>query len=360
MAVIKIFVSHSHADDDFCHEYVSLLRKAGADVWYDEHNLGTGELHEVIPRELGNRPVFIVILSKAAFRSSWVKDETKWAYNLFKRQPSRIIMPVTAQTISQRDFNEWLFLEDFKRIEKPGFEPYTPRIAAQRTIKALSIDGSAPSHGTQHLAIAGTDEEIITHGKALQAQERLSEALEYWEAAAARSSDSYQVWFNFGVTLFQLNRLGDALNAFKQAFLINPSSVEALNNMGLILVRLKRTPEALKAYSDAVMFDNQYFNAWYNLGNLLLGLKRYSKAIVVFKKCVEIDKSSARSWNNLGVALSGLKRYTEAADAFHEAVRLAGKCPKYWSNLTSVLEIMGRTSEAEVANFKAQRYRLDR
>ncbi len=357
MAVMRLFVSHSHSDDDFCREYVDILRKGGIDVWYDEHNLGTGELHEVISREISSRPVFVVILSKAAFRSPWVKDETKWAYNLFKRVPSRIIMPVTACAISQQDFNDWLFLEDFKRIEKAGYQPFTPQVAAKKTLRALSVDSPVREGIKLRGTIDGAEDDLVIRGKALQAQERPIEALKYWEAVLGRTSDSYQVWFNFGITLFELNRLDEALQAFNHALSINPSSVESLNNKGLLLVRLKRPQEAVKAYSEAVAFDNQYFNAWFNLGNLLLALKRYSKALAVFKKCIEIDKSSAKSWNNLGIVLGSLQRYSEATEAFAEATRLSSRQAKYWGNLASVLNLMGRYSEAEVAKFKANRYR---
>ena len=69
---MRIFISHSHQDTAFCQALVRALRDAGADVWYDEHNLGSGELMSVIQRELGIRPIFIVILSKHALASKWV------------------------------------------------------------------------------------------------------------------------------------------------------------------------------------------------------------------------------------------------------------------------------------------------
>lgn len=39
-----IFVSHAHEDNVWCRTFVETLRQAGANVWYDEHNLGYGEL----------------------------------------------------------------------------------------------------------------------------------------------------------------------------------------------------------------------------------------------------------------------------------------------------------------------------
>jgi predicted esterase len=72
---MRIFVSHSSHDNEPCRALVSALRSAGADVWYDEHNLGNGVLRDVIMRELATRPVFVVMLTKAAITSQWVHDE---------------------------------------------------------------------------------------------------------------------------------------------------------------------------------------------------------------------------------------------------------------------------------------------
>jgi hypothetical protein len=48
---LKVFVSHSGLDKAICDQVVGALRDAGADVWYDEHNLGAGQLLEEILRE---------------------------------------------------------------------------------------------------------------------------------------------------------------------------------------------------------------------------------------------------------------------------------------------------------------------
>ena len=45
-------------------------------MWYDEHNLGAGQLLEEIQREVQARPVFVVLLSKNAFAAQWVRRET--------------------------------------------------------------------------------------------------------------------------------------------------------------------------------------------------------------------------------------------------------------------------------------------
>src|SRR5690349_6735400 len=103
MNMQRIFVSHSHEDDAFCRELVAAVRAAGADVWYDEQDLGSGRLLLTIERELRARPIFIVILSPAALASDWVRDESSWAYTLLRREPQRVILPVLARPIDAAD-----------------------------------------------------------------------------------------------------------------------------------------------------------------------------------------------------------------------------------------------------------------
>src|SRR5262249_31213717 len=137
MAQMQLFVGHSHEDDAFCRALVTALRQAGADVWYDEHNLGPGQLIDTIEHELRARPVFLVILSPAALRSQWVRDETKWAFLELRRDPSHLLLPVLAAPVAERDI--WLFLQDFKRIEAPGVTPYSLPEAINRTLQALAL-----------------------------------------------------------------------------------------------------------------------------------------------------------------------------------------------------------------------------
>ena len=48
-----------------------------------------------------------------------------WAFNLANREPNRLILPITVAAIEASDFNgQWLFLEDYKRVEARGMQPH--------------------------------------------------------------------------------------------------------------------------------------------------------------------------------------------------------------------------------------------
>lgn len=100
MGQMRIFVSHSHVDNDFGLRLVEDLRDAlGGDhdaVWYD----ASGGLHggdawwRVIVTELTARPVFIVVLSPSSMRSPRVNDEIDLAWKQKNSAAGKAIVPV--------------------------------------------------------------------------------------------------------------------------------------------------------------------------------------------------------------------------------------------------------------------------
>src|SRR5690349_10391033 len=122
MEVKRIFVSHCQADRDFCARLVAALCEAGADVWWDESGRSNSEESE---RELSERPIFVAVLSEAAFASEAVAHQTLRAVELYHHIPRRSVIPLNAHPIHY--FNTWPYLDDFDRIE-----------ASERSLTALA------------------------------------------------------------------------------------------------------------------------------------------------------------------------------------------------------------------------------
>ena len=132
----RIFVSHSHSDNAYCRAFVAALRDAlgGADeaVWYDEHNLGWGNIRRTIERELEQRQHFIAILSPAAVESPWVNDEIDAALGLLREGRMRTVAFVTAVKCDVPRL-----LRGYKRVEAAGGGGYPPAEAAQRVLRFI-------------------------------------------------------------------------------------------------------------------------------------------------------------------------------------------------------------------------------
>jgi TIR domain-containing protein len=76
MATPTIFVSHSHNDNSWCRSFVSALKSAGYDVWYDESSLQAGQSFiKKIEQEIETRHVFLIVLTPESWTSKWVRRE---------------------------------------------------------------------------------------------------------------------------------------------------------------------------------------------------------------------------------------------------------------------------------------------
>ena len=132
----RIFVSHSHSDNAYCRAFVAALRDTlgAADdaVWYDEHNLGWGNIRRSIERELERRQHFIAILSPAAVESQWVNDEIDAALGLLREGRMRTVAFVTAERCDVPRL-----LRGYKRVEAADGAGYPPTAAAARVLRFM-------------------------------------------------------------------------------------------------------------------------------------------------------------------------------------------------------------------------------
>ena len=147
MAIPQVFVSHSHTDNDYCRAFVAALRQGLGDerdaVWYDEHNLGWGELQEEIDRELLKRQHFIAILSPSAVASKWVKTEIYAALDLLRKGKMHTFQLVIALPCDVSDVLPTL--GGYKRIEQPRGQPFPPAEAARRALAVITgVRGGDP------------------------------------------------------------------------------------------------------------------------------------------------------------------------------------------------------------------------
>lgn len=142
-AIPRIFLSHSHADNVYCRDFVAALRRAlGSDdaVWYDEHNLGWGSIRRTIERELEQRQHFVAILSPAAVESPWVNDEIDAALGLLREGKMHTISFVTALRCDVPRL-----LRGYKRIELASGEGCPPAEAAGRILRIVQPGFTQPN-----------------------------------------------------------------------------------------------------------------------------------------------------------------------------------------------------------------------
>lgn len=354
MSQMRIFVSHSSQDAAFCDQLVLALRGAGADVWLDQHNLGAGPLLDELMRQLRERTVFVVALSKAAFASQWVHRECTWAYNLYDREPHRILLPVVAQPLDRADFNSLLFLEDFLRVEAPGYRPFPPREAIARTLHLLSLTAAGEASRPLAPQPAESVRDLLARGRSLLARRRYAEALTFCERAAQLAPQDYDAAFLLGYTLSQLGQHARALAAFEQALALRPDDAAIWANRGTSLLYLGRYAEALASYERALALGEHLDGAWNGKGYALLKLGRPAEALLCADRALALAADAAETWDTKGAALSALGRYDEGLRCLDHALTLNAALAETWGNRAVALRGLGREQEARQAERRAR------
>lgn len=284
MAEMRIFVSHSSSDKDFADALVQALRGAGADVWYDELHLGTGELHEEISHQIAIRPVFIVVLSKAALASQWVRRECIMADNKSRLRPGRKILPVVVGQIDPDDWDAMLWLADFRRVDVHGGKRYDRGETIEYALNILGLK--------QHLTALSHPLDNVTYlidlGEKYLFDSRQEEAAELLYRATQLEPKNVRAWGILTDVLRDLGRDEEAVFAFDRLLMLEPGNAMAWYFRGSILEDLERFDEALDSYDHAIRLAPKSAFAWDAKADLLTRLSRNEEAIQTKQRADEI------------------------------------------------------------------------
>lgn len=164
MAQTRIFISHSHHDNEWCRAFAATLTAIGYDVWLDEAGLQGGDAWVAsIQREVQTRDVFIPILTPESWASEWVQKEVHLAIATGRR----IIQ------VMLRDVQVGGFLLTDQQVKVIGEEP---QVAARAVIKAIETP-PAPNRSAAPQASTETLDDLIVLCRSLAAEKRYTEAL---------------------------------------------------------------------------------------------------------------------------------------------------------------------------------------
>ncbi|MBF0526801.1 MAG: toll/interleukin-1 receptor domain-containing protein [Deltaproteobacteria bacterium] len=100
----KIFLSHSSKDKPFVDWLYVKLRSANLELWYDKYEILIGDsILEKIYEGLDGSEFILVVLSKAAVASEWVKRELepKTLEEIEKKKV--VVLPVVLDDITSAD-----------------------------------------------------------------------------------------------------------------------------------------------------------------------------------------------------------------------------------------------------------------
>ncbi len=350
MSQMRIFLSHNHMDIAFSDALAKALRDAGADVWYDEQNLGAGHLLEVIPHELEERPVFIIVLSKAAFGSHFVRQEYEMALTLRDEEPHRVILPVVAQPIERSDFTGiWLPLMSYRRIEAHSYHPYPPAEAIRQILEHLTLDRNVDNRLIAPPGLSA--EELNERGEALYYRREFQASAVYCERATQLRPDYSSAWYNLTYALNELLRFEEALAACDRVLTLLPRHSYGWNLRGYILYSLGRYEEQLVACERALELKPNLARNWANKAEALGGLRRYQEALEACEQGLAITPNSQFALNAKANTLRLMQRYDEALPIYETLLAAKHRTGRalVWNDMADVLRGMNRFHDALAA-----------
>jgi tetratricopeptide (TPR) repeat protein len=374
MAQPRVFVSHSHKDDAFTGQMVADLRAAGADVWVEVANMGSGDFQKRINEALSRCDWVVVVLTQDALNSPWVEQEVNAAIRLKHQGQIRDVLPIRAGLVDLKTlpplwgvFNVFDATRDYagactevlRTLGLPAAVAQHMESAADLVARGTEFQG----RGMHAAALRFFDRALArdpnctdawyNKGLALRILGRHEEELAAYDMALARDPSYLDVWCSKGFTCLYLHRYLEGITAMEQALALDPNSNSALGGIGFAMRKLGRWEEALAVADKRLALDPNNRSQWSDKGRALEELKRYEEALEAYERALALDPSWAHDWDSKGAVLNNLERHEEALVALNRALVL-GETAIRWNNKAVALRGLGRTREAEEAERRAK------
>ncbi|MGK7885795.1 MAG: tetratricopeptide repeat protein [Crocosphaera sp.] len=113
--------------------------------------------------------------------------------------------------------------------------------------------------------------------------------------------ESYETWFEKGLTLQQQGKYEESLNCFQKTIELNDNFIPAWIYQGISLEKLQRYKAAILCYDEAIKINPNTADLWYNKGTIYCKIKQYHNALTCFEKVrtIEPDHALARTVQSL-------------------------------------------------------------
>ena len=252
------------------------------------------------------------------------------------------------------------------RMEKSWHEPWVnlePQLAStfdelvvrleqsndlvQQLASELAIrDGQIVQQSRSQMVVTNPAESLFYEGLQQAKAGNLLAALDLYERASQIQPQSYEYWFNQGLTLFYLQRFTEAIAAYDQTLALKPDFYKVWYNRGGILGELGDFDAAITSFDQAIAIQPNYQPAWSSRGLALLKLGLIGEAIDSYDQALNLEPQDAETWYYRGIALAVVEQYAEAIASYDQALHLEPNYHEVWIDRGVVLFSLKQWSEA--------------
>ena len=339
----RIFISHSHNDNEFGVKLVEDLRRVLGDesaVWYDAR----GGLHggdpwwHKIMQELRTRNTFIVVLSPDSVASPWVNSEIDLAWRQKHSPSGKLIIPLLYRQCEIRD--------DLDTLQFISFLP--PRTYEESFNELLIALGLSPYIATSKpIQVANDPDAVFVRQRNIE----VSFAAKDWpdvirktnlllkRAPAAVTSEIYRMQ---GVAFFEEGQVQQAQEAFDAALALvsdRDQRLTILRNYADLLASQDQWSDVLRLANEALRLvpndknwttmqqqaQNKVAEPYLEEGDIHYKSGKYNKAIMAYDHVIRLDPKNTWAYAHRGEVYRMLKDYQRAIQDLDRAIGLNSK-----------------------------------
>lgn len=144
-------------------------------------------------------------------------------------------------------------------------------------------------------------EELEAGGDQLRAEKDYLDAMDYYVAAAQKSTSSASLQNKMGICNLMMQRYKEARKNFSHAVKIDHTHADAYNNLGVVYYVSRDYGKAIKTYEKATALNSTAASYYSNLGAAYFGKKDFDKAAINYSKALELDPDVFERTSRAGV-----------------------------------------------------------
>ncbi len=163
--------------------------------------------------------------------------------------------------------------------------------------KSKELKESKPEKKGEETSLVDADynrKKLFKKGINLMADEKLEEAIMYFQQALRIDPDNVETLIKLGYANFHIDEHGEALTVYDRVLDIDVTNPEVWNLKGLVHYEQKKYAKALEAVEKAIESDPTFGMAWYNKACFLSLINEVPEALEALKRSIEIDVKNAR------------------------------------------------------------------
>ncbi len=161
--------------------------------------------------------------------------------------------------------------------------------------------GPPPIRRVEPPAPSASAEELEGRGDQLRAEKNYLDAMDYYLAAAQKTTSSAGLFNKMGICDLMLQRYKEARKNFNRAVKTDRTHADAYNNLGVVYYVVRDYGKAIKNYEKAVALNADAASYYSNLGAAYFSRKQFDKAAINYSKALELDPDVFERTSRAGV-----------------------------------------------------------